>query len=396
MSGMLVMGIMACSTTSDSGEDDFGPPEDDTVIEAEMAFTRASYPNASDTRKFYMHGINNGTKAWVIRNVEYTKNKKTGIWKGSKAISWPEVPITLSFYVVNPSFDIFDQTKSVIEYSKVNMVYNIPENASSQEDILYASMLNQDQNTNSKKVKFTFKHGLSYQRFKGQNSLGDKYEVIIKSITFCNIETTGTMKYNQKTDNKISWTVSTDEPYKTSTIDFVDGSGNVGVKLPTVADYLSVDDYLLTIPQKNDLWKTAGKDDNHVSISDADTQKLHYWRIEAKIIDTQETEATDDDTYLLGNANNDDPEKPEWGTVYMQPVAKEWKLGNTYLNTVGFTSSSLFNEEGINFFDALKSGGAEGIEILGANNINTVITTEEWGYEEDELDLQLDTDAENN
>lgn len=392
MSSMLVFVLTACSV--DVGSDYGEQEEDDTIIEAEMAYTRASYPNAQEISKFFMNGINNGTQSWPIRNYEYTKNSKTGVWKAKKAFTWPKAPITLSFFVVNPSFDIFDQEKSVVSYENVNMVYTVPENAADQTDILYGSMLDQDQTTNNKKVKFTFKHGLCYQRFKGQNQLGDRYEVIIKSITLCNVLNTGTLKYNMKTANKVAWAVDKTVAPTNTTISFQDSEGKDGVMLKSTAEYLSQTDYLLTLPQKNTLWTTAGTEDSHVSVEQANSDGLHYWILEAKIRDTQPEDPADE--YLLGNKDNTDEDKPEWGKVYMRSATKEWKLGNNYLNTVAIAKSSLFNEAGKNFFDNLETSSGEGVEIVGASNINTVITTEEWGYEEDEIDLQLDTDAENN
>lgn len=369
----------------------YSPPDDDEIIvEGELMPTRAAYPNAKEMTDFYMNGINNGTQKWTIQNLGYTKNPNTGVWKGKKTFSWPAVPITLSFFAVNPSFGIFDTSKSIVSYEKVSMYYTMSANAADQTDILYGSMLFQDRNTNNKKVQFTFKHGVSYQRFKGQNSLGDRYDVIIKSITLCRVRPAGSMEYNLKTANKISWTIDTEVPHYNTIIEFKDNSGNDGVTLAAKADFLSSTDYLLTLPQNLTLWKTKGTMEDHVSIEDAIDNNLHYWEVKAKIFDKQESK------YLLGNANNDDPESPEWGTVYMQPTQKAWQLGSTYLNTVNITTKSLFTKGGINFFDDLENNGGEGVEIIGAENINSIITTEEWGYEEDELDLQLDADAENN
>lgn len=383
----IVSSFLSCS------EDVYDPPEDDTVIEAELAYTRAEYPNAQDIKRFYMNGINNGTQSWSIRNYEYVKNASTGKWKAKKTFVWPKAPITLSFFVVNPSFDIFNQEQSVVAHDKVNMVYTVPDSAHKQTDILYGSMLNQDQNTNNKVVKFSFKHGLCYQRFKGQSQLGDRYEVTIKSITLCNVLTTGTMKYNMTTANKVAWAVDNTLPRKKTTIVFKDSYGNEGVKLKSTADYLSQTDYLMTLPQKNTLWTTTGAETGSISVADANSSNLHYWILEAKIHDLQYE--NEEDEYLLGNKDNTDTEKPEWGIVYMKSATKEWKMGNTYLNTVAITKSSLFNEAGKNFFDNLETSTGQEVVILGADNISTVITTEQWGYEEDEsIDLEIDADYE--
>ena len=387
---VLVFGVTACASDSEST---MSPPSgDEIVVEAEMASTRASYPDAKNLTKFAINGINNGTQKWTIQNVVYTLNTTTNKWRGSKTYSWPAAPTTLSFFAVSPAFDLFDKSKSTVQYGTVSMYYTLPANAADQTDILYGSMLNQDRNTNNKKVTFTFKHGLSYQRFKGQNSLGSRYMVIVKSVTLCNIRPSGYMVYDQKTSNKVKWTVDTDAALYDATIEFKDASLNDGVTLKSTSDWLSSTDYLLTIPQGITLWKTKGKIDDHVSIEDAQAANMHYWKVYAKIIDTE-----DNNRYLLGNADNNDPENPEWGLVYMQSAQKTWNLGSTYQNTLNFSKTSFFTKDGINFFDALEASTGEAFEIIGADNIETVVTTEEWGYEEDqEVDLEIDPDYENN
>lgn len=391
---VLIYGVTACA--SDSETTTISSEGDEIEVEAKLADTRAVYPNAKAMTAFSMNGINNSTQAWAIQNINYSLNA-AGKWRGSKTYTWPKAPITLSFFAVNPSFSIFDKDKSVVSYEQVSMYYTMPANAADQVDILYGSMLNQDRNTNNKKVTFTFKHGLSYQRFKGQNSLGSRYTVIVKSVTFCQVRPAGRMNYDMSKSNKVSWAIDNDVAVYDTTIDFKDENSNDGVTLQEKAGWISSTDYLLTLPQTLTLWKTKGKVDDKVSIEDAKASGLHYWEVYAKIIDNNDTpDDPADDRYLLGNTNNNDPEDPEWGLVYMQPSQKTWSLGNTYSNTLNFSKTSFFTKDGINFFDALEQATGEAFEILGADNIDTVITTEEWGYEEDQdVDLQVDVDYEN-
>ena len=186
-------------------------------------------------------------------------------------------------------------------------------------DVMYAIAKGQTKDTNSGKVKFTFKHILSQVVFKAKTQY-DNMQVDINMIKIHNVKMGGFFTLPATADGTGSWSDPADLPSEVSGLGkfTVVKDVNITVKSNTIATDISTTTPMLNRPQELTAWKvseTATK-----SKLEADNAKQCYLEIACKIRQSG--------AYLLGSAS-------EYKTIYV-PFGDTWVAGKRHIYTLIF------------------------------------------------------------
>ena len=181
-------------------------------------------------------------------------------------------------------------------------------------DVMYAIAKGQTKDTNSGKVKFTFKHILSQVVFKAKTQY-DNMQVDIDVIKIHNFKFAGAFTLPAAADGTGSWS-SSDLAFPHAFT--VVKNANITVNSNTEATDITTNTPMLNIPQELTAWKvseTATK-----SKLEADNAKQCYLEIACKIRQSG--------AYLLGSAS-------EYKTIYV-PFGDTWEQGKRHIYTLIF------------------------------------------------------------
>ena len=181
-------------------------------------------------------------------------------------------------------------------------------------DVMYAIVKGQTKDTNSGKVKFTFKHILSQVVFKAKTQY-DNMQVDIDVIKIHNFKFAGAFTLPAAADGTGSWS-SSDLAFPHAFA--VVKNANITVNSNTEATDITTNTPMLNIPQELTAWKvseTATK-----SKLEADNAKQCYLEIACKIRQSG--------AYLLGSAS-------EYKTIYV-PFGDTWEQGKRHIYTLIF------------------------------------------------------------
>ena len=189
-------------------------------------------------------------------------------------------------------------------------------------DVMYAIVKGQTKDTNSGKVKFTFKHILSQVVFKAKTQY-DNMQVDIDVIKIHNFKFAGAFTLPAAADGTGSWS-SSDLAFPHAFT--VVKNANITVNSNTEATDITTNTPMLNIPQELTAWKvseTATK-----SKLEADNAKQCYLEIACKIRQSG--------AYLLGSAS-------EYKTIYV-PFGDTWEQGKRHIYTLIFGGG--FDDQG--------------------------------------------------
>ena len=181
-------------------------------------------------------------------------------------------------------------------------------------DVMYAIVKGQTKDTNSGKVKFTFKHILSQVVFKAKTQY-DNMQVDIDVIKIHNFKFAGAFTLPAAADGTGSWS-SSDLAFPHAFT--VVKNANITVNSNTEATDITTNTPMLNIPQELTAWKvseTATKNK-----LEADNAKQCYLEIACKIRQSG--------AYLLGSAS-------EYKTIYV-PFGDTWEQGKRHIYTLIF------------------------------------------------------------
>ena len=189
-------------------------------------------------------------------------------------------------------------------------------------DVMYAIAKGQTKDTNSGKVKFTFKHILSQVVFKAKTQY-DNMQVDIDVIKIHNFKFAGAFTLPAAADGTGSWS-SSDLAFPHAFT--VVKNANITVNSNTEATDITTNAPMLNIPQELTAWKvseTATKNK-----LEADNAKQCYLEIACKIRQSG--------AYLLGSAS-------EYKTIYV-PFGDTWEQGRRHIYTLIFGGG--FDDQG--------------------------------------------------
>ena len=188
-------------------------------------------------------------------------------------------------------------------------------------DVMYAIAKGQTKDTNSGKVKFTFKHILSQVVFKAKTQY-DNMQVDINMIKIHNIKFSDTFTLPTAAKGTGSWTSS--GPLGKNAYTVVQNE-NITVKGNDPVTNITTDTPMLNIPQTLTAWTVSG---DSKTKEQADTALQCYLEIACKIRQSG--------AYLLGSAS-------EYKTIYV-PFGDTWEQGRRHIYTLIFGGG--FDDQG--------------------------------------------------
>ena len=188
-------------------------------------------------------------------------------------------------------------------------------------DVMYAIAKGQTKDTNSGKVKFTFKHILSQVVFKAKTQY-DNMQVDINMIKIHNIKFSDTFTLPAAAKGTGSWTSS--GPLGKNAYTVVQNE-NITVKGNDPVTNITTDTPMLNIPQTLTAWTVSG---DSKTKEQADTALQCYLEIACKIRQSG--------AYLLGSAS-------EYKTIYV-PFGDTWEQGKRHIYTLIFGGG--FDDQG--------------------------------------------------
>ena len=180
-------------------------------------------------------------------------------------------------------------------------------------DVMYAIAKGQTKDTNSGKVKFTFKHILSQVVFKAKTQY-DNMQVDIDVIKIHNFKFAGAFTLPAAADGTGSWS-SSDLAFPHAFT--VVKNANITVNSNTAATDISTNTPMLNIPQTLTAWTVSAPNKSKL---EADNAKQCYLEISCKIRQSG--------AYLLGSAS-------EYKTIYV-PFGDTWVAGKRHIYTLIF------------------------------------------------------------
>lgn len=255
---------------------------------------------------------------------------KSGNWSYTNPSDiryWPTTDTELNFYAVNPGSDPlftwkFTNTQKEIKYlcydeylaSNFYLEDGTKKKYLTNKDAMYAVAKGQTYNTNSGKVKFTFKHILSQVVFKAKTQYDNDMEVDINAVSIHNFQTGGTFKIPVGEPAQGNWTPNNHNNkalgYK---VKEVEEGKNIKVTESDNAKDIS-DGPMLFVPQKLTKWAVPS------TIAAANTAQQSYLKITCKI--------KQGGAYLFGSDS-------EYKDLYV-PFEADWQPGKRYIYTLIF------------------------------------------------------------
>ena len=369
--------LFGCNDTANKEEQEgCYPIVFEAVIDSQFTAspTRGARLLATNLSSFGVWGFFNN--AVRVRNINYTK--VNGVWRSSRNITWPAGG--MDFYGLSPSYSVCLNATSTMLQDPKYVEYESPADVDAQIDIMYASIFGLKRTDNNGKVKFAFKPAMHYVGFTGQNSIvsataGTVYKVFVKEIILHNIVSNGKFVYNAKTANAGSWTITKGADAKYINMRKV---FTTPVELTSSLKQMLNNEYFILIPQSCTKWNTTAA--NPIPISTADANHNYYVEIVAQIIQDDGT----NQTYLLGNPDNSDPEHLQYESVYFPAATKTFRINAG--STLPITFNGGYNKDGLPYLENNDRGG-EGVEVTVSEWMDFVITPEDWVPVYEELEF---------
>lgn len=305
--------IMPLLTFAACTADDSSDASVDTPIRYSVSMQSPSRGVISGTtlpedETFLLHAVKNreGDAESTIIDADVV-SCKDHVWQTSSTYYWPFNSYTVSFYAVCPTDAPFDKTNKTLSYTPASPVIG-------SDDVMlaYSMSSREEASTVGYAAELSFNHVMTQVKFWGYKRNAD-WTVIIKNITLCNINSTGTYSLD-----KGSWSgVSSLKEYSLSM------SGNLALTSTDkdTPHTLTTDDgMLMLIPQTLAAW-----DGSEIA---SQTNKS-FLRIECRIIDGNGIN-------LVGNDSS-------FGLAYL-PLPGDWLAGNVCRYVLGFGAG--FDENG--------------------------------------------------
>lgn len=376
---VMLLLFTACSN------DTLSPEEvgDEIIVEAGIegvSDSRAAKLTNSSLTTFGMFGFYGTAKR--ANNVNYTKNVTTGAWKSSKPVIWANG--AMNFYGISPTYDISTSNlNQTMVYDSPAFTYSVPTNAKVQQDILYSSVLNLKKADKNGKIIFSYKPGMHYFSFTSKQNIGPEYKVFIKKIILHNLISNGTFLFDTKTSNKAKWTAASgnEAVYVNDTLEFA-----TPVEITETQKSLTGQDYFVIMPHKVNKWMTTAANPIPISVADNASPKQWYVEMVGQIYKVEEGGTH---KYLLGNADNSDPNWPEFESVYFPQNAKTCSIGIGSTWNIVFNGG--YNKDGELYLEHIPDRtGGDGIEVEVAEWFQSDFDIEEWTpYVDNPIEIEL-------
>lgn len=312
-----------------------------------MHSTRAVRLSSTSLSQFGVFSFYNNVAR--SRNVVYTKENSA--WIGDKVLTWAAG--AMDFYGISPSFKISTGNYNLsMNAIPKTITYSVPTNSDKQIDIMYSSIFNLKSTDNNGSVVFAFKPAMHYVSFLGQNALESNYQVLIKTLIVHNLISNGTFTFATSANNG-DWTSAsgTDAVYVNDTINLKQIT-----ELTSVKTSLLNDEYLILMPQTTTKWNTT--EASPIPIATADQNHNYYVEVIGQII---RTETDGSKTYLLGNADNSNPEIPQYESVYFPEAGRPFRIGGG--STLPITFNGGYNKDGQLYIEHIDRGGSVIVKV---------------------------------
>lgn len=342
--------LALCSCNQDNIENNI--TSDNNIIKFDayidgMHSTRAVRLSSTSLSQFGVFSFYNNVAR--SRNVVYTKQNSA--WIGDKVLTWAAG--AMDFYGISPSFKISTGNYNLsMNAIPKTITYSVPTNSDKQIDIMYSSIFNLKSTDNNGSVTFAFKPAMHYVSFLGQNTLDSNYQVLIKTLIVHNLISNGTFTFATSANNG-DWTSAsgTDAVYVNDTINLKQIT-----ELTSVKTSLLNDEYLILMPQTTTKWNTT--EASPIPIATADQNHNYYVEVIGQII---RTETDGSKTYLLGNADNSNPEIPQYESVYFPEAGRPFRIGGG--STLPITFNGGYNKDGQLYIEHIDRGGSVIVKV---------------------------------
>lgn len=358
---LLVVIFSGCKNSIDEESEGYYPIEIEAIIDPQFtSSSRGVKLSSTNLSNFGVWGFFNNVAR--VRNVSFTKT--AGVWRGSRTITWATGG--MNFYAFSPSFSISSgNTNSTMLQNPKYVEYTSPIDVDSQVDIMYSSVYGLKKTDNNGKVKLSFRPAMHYIGYTGKNAIGTEYKVFIKEIILHNVVSNGQFVYNEKTANLGSWTIASGSDAKYVNMRKV---LTTPIELTSTNKQLISPEYFIIIPQSCTMWRTSKT--NPIPITTADANHNYYIETVAQIIKVEGT----NETYLLGNPDNSDPEHPQYESVYFPAAAKTFRINAGSTLPINFNGG--YNEEGKPYLENNDRG--DGVDIEVSEWMDFDFEIEEW------------------
>lgn len=374
---LLLGGLFSgCENTMSEEPEGYYPIVFEAIIDPEFTstVTRGVKLKSTNLSSFGVWGFYNNVAR--VRNIDY--NKTNGVWRSNRTITWASGG--MNFYGFSPSFSVSSgNTNSTMLQNPKYVEYESPDDVDAQVDLMYSSIFGLKRSDNNGKVIFSFKPAMHYIGFTGKNGIvsetaGTVYKVFIKEIILHNIVSNGKFVYNATTANLGSWTIAKGADAKYINMRKV---LTTPIELTSTQVQLLNDEYFIIIPQACTKWNTTAA--NPVPIATADANHNYYIETVAQIIQDDGT----NQTYLLGNPDNSDPEHPQYESVYFPAATKTFRINAGSTLPINFNGG--YNKDGLPYLENNDRG--EGVEVKVSEWMDFVITPEDWVPVYEELEF---------
>lgn len=358
---IITLAFFSCKDNENVSENEEYPIEVEAHIDSyytKSYASRAVKLTASSLQSFGVFSFYNNVAR--VRNAMFTKVGTS--WTGNKAMTWAAG--AMNFFAISPSFDIATSSTTVsMQKTPKTFVYEVPTNVANQTDIMYANTIGLSRTDNNGKINFAFSPAMHYINFSCKNSIGTDYKVVIDTIIVHNIVCNGQFEFSNVKSNTGDWVLATDKKYVNDTIVLA-----TPFELTSSSKVVMGNEYMIVIPQKTTMWKTSKT--NPIPISTADSNHDYYVETKAQIIKIDGT----NQTYLLGNVDQSDPNHTMYESVYFPLVAKTFKKAAGSTLTINFNGG--YNEEGKPYLENTDRG--EGVEVEVSEWMDFDFEIEEW------------------
>jgi hypothetical protein len=353
--------FISCIANENVSEDEEYPIEVEAHIDSYYTNSHASRAvklTAASLQSFGVYSYYNGSAR--VRDATFTKSGTA--WKSNKAMTWAAG--AMDFCAVSPSFSIASTAANRTMLSTPrNFTYVVPTNVANQVDIMYANTIGLSRGDNNGKINFAFAPAMHYINFTAKNSIGTDYKVVIDTIIVHNIVCNGQFEYSSAKSNTGDWVLSSTPVYVNDTIVLASP-----VELKSTNTALMNNEYMIIIPQKTTMWRTSKT--NPKPIANADADHNYYVETKAQIIKIDGT----NQTYLLGNVDQSDPNHTMYESVYFPLAAKTFRKGAGSTLTIDFNGG--YNEQGLPYLENTDRG--DGVEVEVSEWMDFDFEIEEW------------------
>ena len=243
--------------------------------------------------------------------------KVGGEWVVVGPFNWNTEDGTTTFACISPSFDICSGTKTGLKFN--NRYFNFtldPDNIQEFRIGLFITTLNQSQGV----LRPSLIAGLAHVKF--QVTQGINETVTISDIILHNFANTGRFTYGTDQATVGTWEIRSNTEYKS----YHDVFSPITLGEFGTSTFVPNDEetgWIAIIPQTPEFWKPKNLEDK--SIAYADANNLAYVEVKCKIVNS-------DGWYLWGNADNSNPDQPEYESLYL-PInitKSKWRKGVTH------------------------------------------------------------------